>query len=165
METMALDGKTAHHGGDVCVMCVLLAKSLPGVSFSVPTGTHLAVKLLHSNPLLIRCHTLTTQLSRETMTMSYLPLQKGKILQQKKKNTLCLHQVIPYNLHGCSHNLFDNYDIYNVFTSLTCVIWCLCKYPNAQFTSTGNGWPISSNGAITGIEKSHFRYCVYRSFF
>ena len=23
---MPLDGKTAHHGGDVCVMCVLLAK-------------------------------------------------------------------------------------------------------------------------------------------
>jgi hypothetical protein len=36
METMPLDGKTAHHGGDVCVMCVLLAKSLPSVSFSFP---------------------------------------------------------------------------------------------------------------------------------
>jgi hypothetical protein len=46
METMLLDKKTAHHGGDVCVMCVLLAKSLPSVSFSVPAGTHLAVKLL-----------------------------------------------------------------------------------------------------------------------
>jgi hypothetical protein len=33
METMPLDGKTAHHGGDVFVMCVLLAKSLPSVSF------------------------------------------------------------------------------------------------------------------------------------
>jgi hypothetical protein len=30
------DGKTAHHGGDVCVMCVLLPKSLPSVSFSFP---------------------------------------------------------------------------------------------------------------------------------
>jgi hypothetical protein len=36
METMPLDGKTAHHGGYVCVMCVLLAKSLPSVSFSFP---------------------------------------------------------------------------------------------------------------------------------
>ncbi len=33
METMLLDGKTAHHGGDVCMMCVLLEKSLPSVSF------------------------------------------------------------------------------------------------------------------------------------
>jgi hypothetical protein len=29
-------GNHAHHGGDVCVMCVLLAKSLPSVSFSFP---------------------------------------------------------------------------------------------------------------------------------
>jgi len=36
METMLLDGKTAHHGGDVCVMCVLLAKSLPSGIFSFP---------------------------------------------------------------------------------------------------------------------------------
>ena len=28
MKTMLLDGKTAHHGGDVCVMCVLLAKNV-----------------------------------------------------------------------------------------------------------------------------------------
>jgi len=34
-----------------------------------------------------------------------------------------------------------------------------------HFTSTGNGWPISSNGTITGSEKSHFQYCVDRSFF
>jgi hypothetical protein len=40
----------------------------------------------------------------------------------------------------------------------------ICKYPNAQFTSTGNGRPISSTGTITGTEKSHFRYCVERSF-
>jgi len=33
METMPLDGKM---GGDVCVMCVSLAKSLPSVSFSFP---------------------------------------------------------------------------------------------------------------------------------
>ncbi len=33
METMLLDGNTAHHGGDVCVMCVSLAKSLPSRSF------------------------------------------------------------------------------------------------------------------------------------
>jgi hypothetical protein len=30
---MPLDGKTAHHGGDVCEQCVLLAKSLPSGSF------------------------------------------------------------------------------------------------------------------------------------
>jgi len=36
VETMALEGKTAHHGGDVCVMCVSLAKSLPSRSFSFP---------------------------------------------------------------------------------------------------------------------------------
>jgi hypothetical protein len=29
IETMMLEEKTAHHGGDVCVMSVLLAKSLP----------------------------------------------------------------------------------------------------------------------------------------
>ncbi len=29
METMPLDGKTAHQCGDVCVMCILLAKSFP----------------------------------------------------------------------------------------------------------------------------------------
>jgi hypothetical protein len=34
IKTMPLDEKTAHHGGDVCVMCVLLAKSLPSGSFS-----------------------------------------------------------------------------------------------------------------------------------
>ena len=33
-----------------------------------------------------------------------------------------------------------------------------------QFTSTGNERPISSNGTITGNEKSHFWYCVDRSF-
>ena len=41
----------------------------------------------------------------------------------------------------------------------------MCKYPNAQFTITGNGPPISSIGTITGSEKSHFRNCVYHSFF
>jgi len=41
----------------------------------------------------------------------------------------------------------------------------MCKYPNVQFTITGNGPPISSTGTIAGSEKSHFRYCVYRSFF
>ena len=47
METMPLDGKMAHHGGDVCVMCVSLAKSLPRErEFFVYAGTHLAVKLL-----------------------------------------------------------------------------------------------------------------------
>jgi hypothetical protein len=33
IKTMPLDGKTAHHGGDVCVMCVSLAKILPSGSF------------------------------------------------------------------------------------------------------------------------------------
>ena len=36
METMMLDRKTAHHGGDVCVMCVSLAKSLQSGSFPFP---------------------------------------------------------------------------------------------------------------------------------
>jgi len=45
METMLLDGKMAHHGGDICVMCGLLAKSLPSVFF-VPTGMHLGVNSL-----------------------------------------------------------------------------------------------------------------------
>jgi hypothetical protein len=40
METIPLEEKMAHHGGDVCVMCVLLAKSL-----------HLGVKLLTALPL------------------------------------------------------------------------------------------------------------------
>ena len=31
-----LEGKKGHHGGDVCVMCVLLAKSLLSGSFSFP---------------------------------------------------------------------------------------------------------------------------------
>ncbi len=30
----------------------------------------------------------------------------------------------------------------------------ICKYPNAQFTSTGNGIPISSN-------DTHFQYCPF----
>ncbi len=34
------------------------------------------------------------------------------------------------------------------------VIWCMCKYPNVQFTITGNGTPISSNG-------THYRYCPF----
>ena len=51
MEIMTLEGKTAHRGGDVCVMCVSLAKSLPRGSFFVPAGTHLAVKLLTAQPL------------------------------------------------------------------------------------------------------------------
>jgi len=36
METMPLEGKMAPHGGDVCAMCVSLAKSLPSGSFSFP---------------------------------------------------------------------------------------------------------------------------------
>jgi len=40
---MTLDGKMAHHGGDVCVMCFSLAKSLPSKSFLFPP--HLGVKL------------------------------------------------------------------------------------------------------------------------
>ena len=36
METMPLYGEMAHHGGDVCEMCVSLAKSLPSGSFSFP---------------------------------------------------------------------------------------------------------------------------------
>ena len=36
IKTMPLDGKTAHRGGNVCVMCVLL-------EFFVHTGTHLVL--------------------------------------------------------------------------------------------------------------------------
>jgi hypothetical protein len=35
-ETMSLDGKMAHRGGDVCVMCVSLAKSLLRGNFLFP---------------------------------------------------------------------------------------------------------------------------------
>jgi hypothetical protein len=45
METMPLDGKTAHRGGDVCVMCVTLAKSLLSGSILFPR-MHSGVKLL-----------------------------------------------------------------------------------------------------------------------
>jgi len=41
--SMPLDGETAHHGGDVCVMSVSLANKR---EFFVPTGMHLGVKLL-----------------------------------------------------------------------------------------------------------------------
>jgi hypothetical protein len=33
IKTLPLEGKTAHHGGDVCELCVLLAKSLPSEIF------------------------------------------------------------------------------------------------------------------------------------
>jgi hypothetical protein len=36
IKIMPLDGKMAHHCGDVCVMCVSLAKSLPGGCFLFP---------------------------------------------------------------------------------------------------------------------------------
>jgi hypothetical protein len=36
IKTMPLEGKMAHHGGDVCELCVLLAKSLPNGSFMFP---------------------------------------------------------------------------------------------------------------------------------
>ena len=42
METMTLEGKTAHHGGDVCVMCEASKKSSAEREFFVPAGTHLA---------------------------------------------------------------------------------------------------------------------------
>jgi len=45
METMTLEGKTAHHGGDVCVL-VLASQKPPKREFFVPAGTHLGVKLL-----------------------------------------------------------------------------------------------------------------------
>ena len=45
---------------------------------------------------------------------------------------------------------FLAYGTYNIMAS-GCMI---CKYPNAQFTSTGNGIPISSNG-------THFQYCPF----
>jgi hypothetical protein len=36
IKTMPLEGEMAHHGGDVCELCVLLAKSLPNGSFLFP---------------------------------------------------------------------------------------------------------------------------------
>jgi hypothetical protein len=35
-KTMMLEGEMAHHGGDVCELCVLLAKSLPNEDFFFP---------------------------------------------------------------------------------------------------------------------------------
>ena len=43
IKTMPLEGETAHHGGDICELCVSLAKSLPSGSFLFPP--HLDVKL------------------------------------------------------------------------------------------------------------------------
>jgi hypothetical protein len=36
IKTMLLEGEMAHHGGDVCKLCVLLSKSLPNGSFLFP---------------------------------------------------------------------------------------------------------------------------------
>ncbi len=36
IKTMPLEGEMAHHGGDVCELCVLLAKGLPNRSFLFP---------------------------------------------------------------------------------------------------------------------------------
>jgi hypothetical protein len=36
IKSMLLDGEMVNHGGDVCVLCVLLAKSLPSGSFVFP---------------------------------------------------------------------------------------------------------------------------------
>ena len=46
IKTMLLDGKTVHHGGDVCELCALLAKDLLSKSFFVPARTDITVKLL-----------------------------------------------------------------------------------------------------------------------
>jgi hypothetical protein len=41
IKTMPLDGKMAHHGENVCVMCVSHAKSLPsGIFLFQPERTH-----------------------------------------------------------------------------------------------------------------------------
>ena len=45
IKTMLLDGKTVHHGGDVCELCALLAKDLLSKSFFVPARTDITVKL------------------------------------------------------------------------------------------------------------------------
>ena len=45
METMPLDGKVAHHGGDVCVMCICYQTVFRAGVF-VPAGMHSGVKLL-----------------------------------------------------------------------------------------------------------------------
>ncbi len=36
IKTMPLEGEMAHHGGDVCELCVLLTKSLPNRIFLLP---------------------------------------------------------------------------------------------------------------------------------
>jgi succinate dehydrogenase/fumarate reductase-like Fe-S protein len=48
METVTLEEKKAHHGGDVCVMCDVCFASIKSSEreFFVPAGMHLAVKLL-----------------------------------------------------------------------------------------------------------------------
>jgi hypothetical protein len=50
IKTMPLEGKTAHLGGDVCELRVLLAKSLPSGSFSFSseqTGVTLKAKICY----------------------------------------------------------------------------------------------------------------------
>ena len=46
--------ENAHHGGDVCVMCVSLAKSSRW-KFFIPARMHLAVKLLNSCRVIADC--------------------------------------------------------------------------------------------------------------
>ena len=54
IKTMPLDGKMAHHGENVCVMCVSLAKSLPSGIF-VPARTHPCFKMLTKEQLAQEC--------------------------------------------------------------------------------------------------------------
>ena len=73
------------------------------------------------------------------------PLLKHNIVTPK----LCAHS---YQLE-CAHNLL-------------CTVWskCVCKYPNAQFTSSGNGIPVSSNGThfrpFTDPTSGNFPFCT-----
>jgi hypothetical protein len=67
METMLLDWKTTHHGGDVyCVMCVLmLAKSLPSGSFLfLPECTCYAVCIFEFERILSRAKCLKCKISK-----------------------------------------------------------------------------------------------------
>jgi len=71
---MPLDGKMAHRGGDVCVMCVLLAKSLQRGSFLFPPERTLVLSCyqLHLQNVLVlhtakMCQKRCTQLCKAEM--------------------------------------------------------------------------------------------------
>jgi hypothetical protein len=85
---MPLDGKTAHHGGDVCAVCLSLAKSLWGRSFYVPAGTHLGVMLLTGSAALEWTnYTLWFSLCQELSILGsfqFCVAVRGTVMRQKQ---------------------------------------------------------------------------------